>query len=178
MIVFLLVFAGGGYYTVIKGQELKDSYIKSSEISAKLREAEEKLNVLKDEKAKNQKVENKTDKVIYETTEPGIGSEASFAPLFENFIDIAKLSGIRIRSINYDYNPIGDPIRSANLTNYSVCELDVKAVGGYRNFQTFFKAINKQPYVMSLARTEIKPWEDDRSILVGDFKLRLYTKTN
>ena len=178
IVVLLLILAGGGYYTVVNGQKLFETIKQEAEISTKLREAKDKLDLLKAEKENKPKEENKTDKVIFESTEPGIGAEASFAPLFERFIETAKLSGIRIRSINYNYNPIDDSIVAAKLTNYNVCELDVKAVGSYRNFQTFYKALNRDNYVMSLAQMEFKPWEGDRSVLVSDFKLRLYTKTN
>ena len=134
--------------------------------------------MLREEKKNKPIAEKTTDKVIYKTAEPGIGAEASFAPLFDIFLSIAKTSGIRIRSISYNYSPSSDPIVAAGLSNYNVCELDIKAVGSYRNFQSFFRAVAKEPYLMALSNTDVQPWENDRTILVGNIKLNLYTKTN
>ncbi len=178
LIIVIALLGGGTYYSIQKGQNLYKVYNSNIEIQKNLTELQEKLDMLIEAKKNKPIVEKKSDKVIFEATESGIGAEASFAPLFDIFLSLAKASGLKIRSIGYNYSPAGDPIVAANITNYNVCELDIKAIGSYRNFQSFFRAIAKEPYLMSLANTNISPWENDRTILIGDLKLNLYTKTH
>lgn len=178
LILAIALLGGGTYYSIQKGQGAYSVYTSNIDTQKNLKELEEKLNMLQEEKRNRPIVEKKTDKIIYETTEMGVGSEASFAPLFDIFLTLAKASGLRIRSIAYNYSPSTDPIVSAGLSNYNVCELDIKAVGSYRNFQTFFRAVAKEPYLMSLSNTDVKPWENDRTLLIGNLKLNLYTKTH
>jgi len=117
-------------------------------------------------------------KKIYEVQGMQFSPDASFAPLFESLINIARSTGVRFRSIQYNYQPNEDIVYTAKITGYNVCELDIVAVGTYTQFQNFFKGLIKEEYLNSLAEIEIKPFTDDRSILVANLKLRLYTKTS
>lgn len=126
-----------------------------------------------------QKVEKISEggKRIYEVQGMQFSADASFAPLFESIINIAKTSGIRIRSIDYNYEPQDDIIFSAKLPGYNVCELTIVAIGSYTQFQNFYKSILKEEYLNYLAELEVRPFKENRSILVTTMKLRLYTKT-
>lgn len=117
------------------------------------------------------------DKKIYQAMGLQFSPDASFAPLFETVINIAKISGIRIRSIDYNYNPQEDDILKAKLPNYNVCELAIVAVGSYTQFQNFYKALVKEEYLNNIASIEVRPFKEDRSVLVTSMKIRLYTKT-
>ncbi|MBE7705897.1 MAG: hypothetical protein E7Z91_01440 [Cyanobacteria bacterium SIG30] len=176
IIIFLAVLCGGGYLSVTNVQKFIVTYNAQQESSAKLVELEEKLALIKEERANKPVNEVKTDKEIFKALDSGIGPDAAYAPLFEKFIDLAKMSGIRIRSIEYSDNPADDRLVSAQLTYLNVKQLKVKAVGSYRNFQTFFRAITKEHYLMSISQMEFQPWENDRSVLISEFFLRLYTK--
>lgn len=116
-------------------------------------------------------------KKIYEIEGVQFSADASFAPLFENVLSIAQNSGIRIRSIAYNYAPEDDPIYASRLPNYNTCELTIVAVGTYTELQNFFKGMMKDPNLSYLAEVEMKPWDKDKTILISSFKLRLYTKT-
>ncbi|GBF23409.1 hypothetical protein tpqmel_0813, partial [Candidatus Gastranaerophilus sp. (ex Termes propinquus)] len=116
-------------------------------------------------------------KKIYEAPSMSISRDASFAPLLETVINSAKTSGIRFRSIKYNYDPQEDSVYKANLPGYNVCELDLAAAGSYTKLQNFLKGIAKQEYLNNIAEIEITPYEQDRSVLLADIKLRLYTKT-
>lgn len=149
-----------------------------SEIKTQLVDKKSRLDILKNEleTQKEEKVEG--GKVIFQAEDMKFSAEASFAPLFEIFIDQAKAAGIKIRSIDYNYAPATDPIFTANMTGYNVCELTITAAGHYGDFQNFFKGITKESFLMSFPEMQLAPWENDRSILVNKFKLRLYTKTS
>ena len=116
-------------------------------------------------------------KKIYELEGTQFSPEASFAPLFETVLTIAQSSGVRIRSINYNYSPESDPIFAARLPEYNVCELSIVSVGTYSQLQNFFKGLMKDTNLNYLAEVEMQPWDKDRTILIANVKVRLYTKT-
>jgi hypothetical protein len=113
---------------------------------------------------------------IYEIQGMNFGAQASFAPLFESIVNTARLSGIRIRSIEYDYEPAEDMVFASRLTGYNVCQVYIVAIGSYTQFQNFFKGVLKEEYLNHLAEIELRPFVEDRSVLIGHIKLTLYTK--
>lgn len=129
------------------------------------------------EAAARAKVPPKDGKKIYELEGAQFSAEASFAPLFEVVLSIAQSSGIKIRSISYNYSPESDPVFAAHLPEYNACELQIQAIGSYSQLQTFFKGLMKDNNLNYLAEVEMQPWEKDKTILITNVKIRLYTKT-
>ena len=123
------------------------------------------------------KVAPKDGKKIYELEGAQFSAEASFAPLFEIVLSIAQSSGIRIRSIDYNYAPESDPVYDAHLPEYNACERRIQAIGSYAQLQAFFKGLMKDNNLNYLAEVEMQPWEKDKTILITNVKIRLYTKT-
>ena len=180
----ILPLAMGLYFCGPLVMPTYDAYNSNTEMVANVLNAQSELENLKAvkiarEAAEKAKLANaqSADKVIYQPQGLSFGSDASFAPLFEIVIDLAKNSGIRIRSIVYNYSPADDPIVVAKLDGYNVCELGITAVGSYGQFQNFFKGIVREHYLAYLAEAEMKPWENDKSVLITNLKIRLYTKT-
>ena len=130
-------------------------------------------------KVKNQKEEEESPEIkkIYTLEGMRFGNNASFAPLFDDMIAVAKGSGIRIRSVDYNYTPEEDPIFAAKAGGVNVCELTTTIVGTYSEIQTFLKTIISQKYLVNIAQVEIISWQRDRSVLIANLKLRYYTKT-
>jgi len=129
------------------------------------------------EMSSKQKAVSRDSKRIYELEGTQFSGEASFAPLFEIVLNIAQTSGIRIRSIDYNYQPQEDKIFASRIAEYNVCELSIVAVGTYAQLQNFFKGLMKDPNLNYLAEIEMQPWEKDKTILISNMKVRLYTKT-
>lgn len=109
--------------------------------------------------------------------EGGFGVDASFAPLFDNMLTIAKNSGIKIRSVDYNYAPEKDPVFAAKIDGINVCEFSATIVGKYSEIQTFLKAMLSEYYLVNMAELEIISWQRDKSILIANIKLRFYTRT-
>jgi len=129
------------------------------------------------EAAARAKVPPKDGKRIYGLEGAQFSAEASFAPLFEIVLSIAQNAGIKIRSIDYNYAPESDPVFAAHLPEYNVCELKIQAIGSYSQLQAFFKGLMKDNNLNYLAEVEMQPWEKDKTILITNVKIRLYTKT-
>lgn len=146
------------------------------ETKTQLTEQRDNLKMQQDIQNRSKKVV-KEGKVIYEAKGMQFSPDASFAPLFELVLTIAQQSGIRIRSIDYNYAPQEDIIYSAKLNGYNSATLSIVAVGTYSEFQTFFKSVMKEPYLTNFSQVEINPWDKDKKILINKFDLTLYTKT-
>jgi hypothetical protein len=176
-VLIIIAVIAGVYFTVIAGKQTFEAVKSNIELKKQEEDLQQKLEALKAQSLEQPKVEVEGGKKIFEAQDMAFSTEASFAPLFEVFVDRARASGIRIRSIEYNYTPTDDPIVVAAITGYNVCELKIVAVGNFLQFQNFFKNITKEEYLMFLPEIELKPWENDNTVLISTFKLRLYTKT-
>lgn len=116
-------------------------------------------------------------KKIYSLESAQFGVDASFAPLFEHMLNVAKLSGIRIRSVDYNFEPAEDPIFKLKIEGHNVCELSTVVVGNYTSLQAFLKTMLSEDYLVNLVQVELIPWKRDKSVLIAYLKLRFYTKT-
>lgn len=181
VLVFIIII-----YLAVGGPEvtnISNAISKVDEVATKQNELEtkkEKVEMLKQAKASasvEKKKESKSGKVIYEISGQQFSPEASFGIMFENLLANITNSGIRIRSIDYNYQPDNDKIIDTSLPNYNACELFFVTVGNYSQFQTFFKNIAKENYLSNIYEIYIEPYDKDKTILITKFKIRLYTKT-
>ena len=151
----------------------RDKSLSANEYKNKQREHDELL--AQEEARKN--IKRVREKVIFEPMEMQLGSGASFAEPFENMINIARDSKIRIKSINYNYSPTEDPIIKGNLQGYNACEMKIEAVGTYSQLKKFFTGVLGEPYLTKISNIMIEPWGFDKSILIANVTLTLYTYT-
>ena len=159
------------------------------EIIAQTREAEETLKTkefqLQEIRAKKAKAEKEpvkkkepaSGKVIYEVLGQQFSADASFGIMFENILANMTNSGVRIRSIDYNYSPLDDKIITLGVPGYNACELSFTAVSTYAQLQRFFKNLAKEKYLSSIQEVYIEPFDKDKSILISKFKIRIYPKT-
>ena len=182
----ILIIGAGIFFAYDNIAQAIDESSRADTMQEELAVLEQQLNNLKQQKAKEEQREkeeeanqNKTEsgKVIYEVLEQQFSPEASFGIMFENMLANITNSGVRIRSIDYNYQPSDDKVLQANAPGYNACELSFTAVGNYSQLQTFFKNLAKETYLSSIYEIYIEPYDKDKTILVAKFKVRLYTKT-
>lgn len=174
--IILLAFgiAGIVQFGMDANEKFKEMTTKTQELESKEQEKqslEVKLSEIKKEE------ESPDAKKIYTLEGMRFGTGASFAPLFDDMIAIAKGAGIRIRSVDYNYSPTGDPIFDAKPQGVNVCELSTTIVGKYSEIQAFLKTLLSEPYLVNIAQVEIVSWQRDKSVLIANLKIRYYTKT-
>ena len=97
--------------------------------------------------------------------------------MFENIISNITNSGVRIRSIEYNYRPGDDAVLNTGAPGYNACELSFVTVGTYAQYQRFFKNLAKENYLTNIYEIYIEPYDKNKTILISKFKVRLYTKT-
>ena len=177
----VIVFAFGGIYFVYQNaMQAVESWKQVITKNDELHEKQKKLDQIKEEKnaQKNEKLKtSRSGKVIYEVLGQQFSAEASFGIMFENILSNVTNSGLRIRSIDYNYAPAEDKVLAAKAPGYNACELSFTAVGSYSQLQTFFKNIAKENYLSGINEVYIEPYDGDKTILIARFKIRLYTKT-
>lgn len=180
LLLVVIVFLGGIYLVYNVGSQ---AWNNMGEVKAKKEELttkQQKLEQIRQQKMMSQKTEKKevkSGKVIYEVLGQQFSAEASFGIMFENILANMSNSGIRIRSIDYNYSPADDLILQTNTPGYNACELSFVAVSTYTQLQTFLKNLAKENYLTSISEIYIEPYDKDKTILISRFKIRLYTKT-
>ena len=180
ILLVILVLAGGLFIVYKIGYTTFESYSemlsRKEELTSKKAKLEQ-IRLQKEELAKKNRKESQSGKVIYEVLGKQFSPEASFGIMFENILTHVANSGLRIRSIDYNYSPQEDKILMTNLQGYNACELGFVAVGTYAQFQTFFKEIAKENYLSNLNEIYIEPYDKNKSVLISKFKVRIYTKS-
>ena len=173
-IILIVVFIMGLGYT---GNQSFINIKKYNDNAAQLETlTQKKLDLEAQLKAQEKEEADPNTKKIF-APEGGFGVDASFAPLFDNMLTIAKNSGIKIRSVDYNYAPEKDPVFAAKIDGINVCEFSATIVGKYSEIQTFLKAMLSEYYLVNMAELEIISWQRDKSILIANIKLRFYTRT-
>lgn len=180
IVLVIVSIAVGIYFIPPQATEFYNKFMETSNAKKVKEEKESFLNNLRVQaqaSAMKSQTTIKDGKKIYELEGTQFSGEASFAPLFEIVLSIAQNSGIRIRSIDYNYQPQDDKIYAAHIAEYNVCEMSIVAVGTYAQLQNFFRGLMKDSNLNYIAEVEMQPWEKDKTILVSNVKVRLYTKT-
>lgn len=178
----VILFGAGVYFSIGKISNVLTNINALTEKKQEKITKETKLSQLQAAKARQEQIvehkkESKSGKVIYEVLGQQFSSEASFGIMFENILANITNSGIRIRSIDYNYTPMNDKVLQTNAAGYNACELSFTTVGNYSQLQNFFKSIAKENYLTNLYEVYIEPYDKDKTILIAKFKVRLYTKT-
>lgn len=183
LIYFLIVVVAilGGIYLVYNfGSQAVENMNGVRAKKEELANKQQNLEQIRQQKLLNQKSSKKertSTKIIYEVLGQQFSPEASFGIMFENVLANITNSGIRIRSIDYNYSPTNDKIIDTNVPGYNACELSFVTVSTYSQLQTFLKNIAKENYLTSITEIYLEPYDKDKSILISRFKIRLYTKT-
>ena len=86
-------------------------------------------------------------------------------------------NGIKIKSIDYSYNPASDPFVEHGKDAYFVCDINIKLVSNYVNLGKLIQDIYQYPYYIKINELDVKPYAKDKKILLSKMSLRLYSKT-
>lgn len=178
ILLVVLALIGGVYFNINKFNDTMNNYHDITAKKDELTTKQAKFEQIKQSQVKREeKHVAKSGKVIYEVLGQQFSPEASFGIMFENLLTTMTNSGVRIRSINYNYQPADDKILAANIPGYNACELSFVTVSTYTQLQNLFKNITKESYLSTIAEVFIEPYDKDKNILISKFKVRLYTKT-
>ena len=170
------------FFAVFKivGPKVEEVNTLKSDIENKKQELEGLQNKLNIVKAKIKRIKNSistSQKKIYSPIESDLGNETLFFTLYNDVIEMIHANSVKIKSIDYTYNPETDSFVKFGKDVYFVCDVNMELVSNYVNLGKFIQDIYQYPYYIKINEMEVKPYEKDKKILITTLSLRLYAHT-
>ena len=120
-----------------------------------------------------------SQKKIYSPVESDLRDDDSlFFTLYNDTIEMIHGNSVKIKSIEYKYNPEGDPFVENGKERYFVCEIDLELVSNYTNLGKLIQDLYQYPYFIKINNISIHPLQRDKKILITNMSLVLYANTS
>ncbi len=175
--VIIVAIVAGLYFIYPKAKGAYESYnaVKTQKAAVEALQAE--VDSLKQKQQQEEVLAQQDAKPIY-TNEAGNSGDAisTFGIMFEDIISAAKENKMKLRSIEYNTAPAGDVIYDNIKDYYNVCVVKLELIGTYSQFKSYFNIIYNYPYLINIAKVELKPYERNKKILLGTVNIALYSK--
>jgi Tfp pilus assembly protein PilO len=118
-----------------------------------------------------------SQKKIYSPVENKLGDDALFFTLYSDVIEMVRANTIKIKSIDYKYNPAGDVFVKQKGALYFVCDVNIEVVSNYVNLGKLIQDLYQYPYYIKINKIDVVPYAQDKKILLSTISLRLYAHT-
>jgi len=174
-IIVIIVFVFGAKFTVDKVTEFLDTRARLEQVTAQAADAERRLQILNDKLNKKKSSSGKVSKKIMKPSEQGIDENAALALIFDDILSLAKSSSVKIRGIDYIYNPKDDLFVKGASGSYAVCRLKLKVVSSYTALESFMKELYKYPYLIEITEFSVVPYENNKKILLTNLIVTTYS---
>ena len=136
----------------------------------------EKTNIVRKLKKLQESVLS-SQKKIYSPIEDKLGNDTLFFTLYSDLIEMVHANTIKIKSIDYAYNPKEDVFVQQKGSNYFVCDVNMEVVSNYVNLGKLVQDIYQYPYYIKINNIEVIPYPKDKKILLSKISVRLYAHT-
>lgn len=118
--------------------------------------------------------ENK--KQIFEPQFKSAETMVNFNEMLETILEMAKQSGLKIKTIEFKDIPESDEIKQKHSAECNVALLATRMIGTYAELQNFLREIYRYQYLIGIYDLKVVPYEVDKKILIVDLSLSLYAK--
>ena len=148
--------------------------VKTEELNSKkvqLNNVQEKIKKIKDSITGSQKK-------IYSPIESDLGNDTIFFTLYNDLIEMIHGNSVKIRNIEYTYNPESDAFVEFGKDVYFVCDVNMELVSNYRNLGKLIEDIYQYPYYIRINNVSVRPYQKDKRFLITNMSLRLYAHTS
>ena len=152
--IVLLIF---GAYMLISPKITENASLQS-EITSK----EEKLNALESKieivKKKIKRIKDSiitSQKKIYSPVESDLGNDTLFFTLYNDVIEMVHANSVKIKAIDYTYNPEKDAFVKFGKDIYFVCDVNMELVSNYVNLGKLIQDIYQYPYYIKINSLEV-----------------------
>lgn len=173
------IIFGSILFTMVKGniedlQNAKSNSAAAEKNALKLKQQAEEIDK-KQLEEKNQLSSIKP--VLQEPSDSDGESLGVFGEMFDKIIYISKENGLLLRSLEYEKNPMDDPVYQDFNDKYNVCELKFFFVGTYAQLRSFLYAmVNNFEYLISISRLDITAFSDNTDYILINMSITLYSK--
>lgn len=175
-IVAILIF---GTYSLI-APKVKTMNDQKSTIEQKEGELTKKKNDLAVVQKKIKQIKDSivtSQKKIYSPVESDLGNDTLFFTLYSDVIEMVHSNSVKIKAIDYVYNPEADNFVKFGKDIYFVCDVNMELVSNYVNLGKLIQDIYQYPYYIKINELDVKPYDKDKKILLTSLSLRLYAHT-
>lgn len=175
IVVVIVYFAFNFLYEQYQTLEsLKnDIIVKEREYAKK----NEEMRVVKEKVEKIKKSIMSAQKKVYAPVESDLANETLFFTLYNDVIEMVHANKIKIRAIDYKYNPEEDAFVKHGRDAYFVCDVDMELVSNYVNLGKLIQDIYQYNYYIKFNSIDVTPYPKDKKILITKLSLRLYART-
>ena len=182
----IMLFAGVVLVTLLisvylvfmpKSTEIQDLNSNLESSNLKLEKLKKDIEVINAKKARLKNNLNKAQKRVYAPEESDLGNDTLFFTVYKDLLEMLNLNSIRVKNIEYTYNPENDSFVKNGVGNYFVCQVDMDLISNYENLGKFLESIYSYPYYIKMDNVEVTPYEKDKTILMSKISLNLYSKT-
>ena len=177
VVALIIAFGIGGYMIFPKPQDAYNAYKTLESQKVAVENLKNEVNALKQKQQQEEMRARQDAKPIYANEAESSGDTmSSFGIMFEDIISAAKQNNMKLRSIEYNTAPTGDIIYDNIKDFYNVCVVKLELIGTYSHFKSYFDIIYNYPYLINIAKVDIKPYERNKKILLGTVNIALYSK--
>jgi Tfp pilus assembly protein PilO len=175
-VVLVLYFIGNYFIAPMfeKREEKSTTLVKKEKLLEKKRKDRD---VVRQKVKKIQDASATAQKKVYAPVESDLGNDTLFFTLYNDVIEMMHSNSLRIKSIDYVYNPQGDEFVKAGK-DYFVFDVNVELVSNYTNLGKFIQDLYQYPYYIKILDLKVKPYNRDKKILISDLSIRLYAHTD
>lgn len=176
--VVLAVLIFGAYKLVFP--KYTESVKQKTAVEAKQKEVDDLQNKLQIVQKKIKQIKDSivsSQKKIYSPIESDLGNETLFFTLYNDVIEMLHANSVKIKAIDYTYNPQSDSFVQFGKDIYFVCDVKMELVSNYVNLGKLIQDVYQYPYYIRINELEVKPYEKDKKILLSTLSLRLYAHT-
>lgn len=144
--------------------------------SSALADAERKLADLKAEALKQEAEDANVAKLFFKPITEGLDSEAAISDEFTEILQIMRDNRIKVRSVNYEYDPKDDNFVKFIPFKYHVCRISAEMIANYSSLANFLREVYKHEHFLDLERIEIVPYNKNKKILLVNVVIKLYAQ--
>lgn len=177
VLAVVILFFGAHKVLFPKVDELKTLQTDAANKQEELNSLQSKLQIVQ---AKIKKIKNSivsSQKKIYSPIESDLGNDTLFFTLYNDVIEMIHANSVKIKSIDYTYNPEADAFVKFGKDVYFVCDVNMELVSNYVNLGKLIQDLYQYPYYIKINELDVKPYEKDKKILISTLSLRLYAHT-
>lgn len=143
----------------------------------KLDEKKEKKQIVESKLKQKRDSVSKCQKKIYSPIDSDLGKDSLFFTLYNDVIDMIHTNNVRIKSMDYVYNPESDMFVKHRKDLYFVSDINLELVSNFVNLGKLIQNIYQYPYYIKINKIKVTPFAKDKKILLTSMSLRLYAYT-
>lgn len=181
VVIFVVVLVAliAGAYSVIQPMVLKKQTLeaKIEQKNEQLAKANNDLRIVQSKIKKIKDSISSSQKRIYYPVESDLGNDTLFFTLYNDVIEMVHTNGVKIKSLDYVYNPESDEFVKFGRDVYFVCDVNMELVSNYVNLGKLIQDIYQYPYYIKINELTVNPYEKDKKVLIANLSLRLYAHT-